>query len=72
MGWFTGWVKRVNLVINEILTFGKQGWILEKLSKNFRQYFNIRNRKQHKTIIETLKLDADPTSTWQVGQYPDD
>ena len=56
------------LLTNEILRMTKLGWILEKLGNNFRQYFNIKNPKQHKTIVDAL----DPTDEWQVGESSDD
>jgi len=52
---------------SEVFQMAKLGWILEKLGKNFRQYFNAKNPKQHKTVV-----DADPTNTWQVGASSDD
>jgi len=51
-----GYGLDVRRVWDEILKQARLGWVLEKLGKNFRQYFNIKNPRQHKTII-----DADPT-----------
>ena len=52
----------------EVLRMAKLGWILEKLGKNFRQYFNAKNPKQHKTTVDAL----DPSDEWQVGASGDD
>jgi hypothetical protein len=47
-------------------------WILEDLGRNFRQYFNAENPKQHKIIVKASKSDSDPTQTWIVGAGNDD
>jgi len=59
------------VLISEIVRMAKLGWILEKLGKNFRQYFHIKNPKQHKIIVETSN-PLDPSDTWQVSAGNDD
>lgn len=58
-------------VFDEILKEAKLGWILEKIGKNFRQYFKAKNPREHKTIIEASNF-LDPTQTWQIGANTDD
>lgn len=52
----------------EIKKQAKQSFILERIGKNFWQYFNARNPRQHKTIIEA----KDPTDLFYVGGSADD
>lgn len=59
------------VVISEIVRMAKLGWILEKLGRNFRQYFHIKNPKQHKIIVEASN-PLDPSDTWQVSAGNDD
>jgi len=59
------------VLISEIMRMAKLGWILEKLGKNFRQYFHIKNPKRHKIIVEASN-PLDPSDTWQVGAGNDD
>jgi len=56
------------ILTKEMVKMAKLGWVLEKLGKNFRQYFNVHNPKQHKTVVEAL----DPTVTFYVGGSYDD
>ena len=59
------------VLISEIVRMAKLGWILEKLGRNFRQYFHIKNPKRHKIIVEASN-PLDPSDTWQVGAGNDD
>jgi hypothetical protein len=59
------------VVISEIVRMAKLGWILEKLGRNFREYFHIKNPKRHKIIVEASN-PLDPSDTWQVGAGNDD
>jgi hypothetical protein len=54
---------------DEVLRMAKLGWILEKIGKNFRQYFNIKNPQQHTTVVEA---ENDPTVIFYVGGNNDD
>lgn len=55
-------------VDKEVTEQFKLGWILEKSYRNSRQYFNGKNPKLHKTVIDI----GDPTQTWQVGASTND
>ena len=47
----------------------KPRWILEKIGKNLKQYFNVHNPKEHKTVLTALD---DPTATFYVANGNDD